>query len=192
MCCALVSCAFRSQYSVNSIVLDSRNRLSFRSSVIYLFRYFEILCAKCLLLLNDDAVSDPMIDLLETFRVLARAAAQMRDNQQAQFSFFCRSFFGTFLLVRFRKSGEVCINSVMWPARSHVTGCLEYQDEIFYEFSQPPLRFDDAMLTRNKVFNGESLMRGMERRIWQQTPESRYRLKEDVFFIAYKIVLLNG
>ena len=67
----------------------------------------------------------------------------------------------------FRKSGEVCINSVMWPARSHVTGCLEYQDEIFYEFSQPPLRFDDAMLTRNKVFNGESLMRGMERRIWQ-------------------------
>ena len=55
----------------------------------------------------------------------------------------------------------------MWPARSHVTGCLEYQDEIFYEFSQPPLRFDDAMLTRNKVFNGESLMRGMERKIWQ-------------------------
>ena len=55
----------------------------------------------------------------------------------------------------------------MWPARSHAAGCSEYQDEIFYEFSQPPLRFDDAMLTRNKVFNGESLMRGMERRIWQ-------------------------
>ena len=55
----------------------------------------------------------------------------------------------------------------MWPARSHVTGCLEYQDEIFYEFSQPPLRFDDAMLTRNKVFNGEILMREMERMIWQ-------------------------
>ena len=89
-----------------------------------------------------------MRDPLETFRVLARAAAQMRDNWQAQIFFFC-------------------MNSVMWPARSHVTGCLEYQDEIFYEFSQPPLRFDDAMLTRNKVFNGESLMSGMERRIWQ-------------------------
>ena len=37
---------------------------------------------------------------------------------------------------------------------------------IFYEFSQPPLSFDDAMLTRNKVFNGEILMRGMERMIW--------------------------
>ena len=108
-----------------------------------------------------------MRDPLETFHVLARAAAQMRDNWHAYFFFLCHSFFGAFLLVRFRKSGEVCINSVMWPARSHVTGCLEYQDEIFYEFSQPPLRFDDAMLTRNKVFNGESLMRGMERRIWQ-------------------------
>ena len=55
----------------------------------------------------------------------------------------------------------------MWPARSHAAGCSEYQDEIFYEFSQPPLRFEDAMLIRNKVFNGESLMRGMERTIWQ-------------------------
>ena len=88
-------------------------------------------------------------DLLETFHVLARAAAQMRDKWQAYFSFFCRSFFGTFLLVRFRKSGEVFINSVMWPARSHAAGCSEYQDEIFYEFSQPPSRFDDAMLTRD-------------------------------------------
>ena len=48
-----------------------------------------------------------------------------------------------------------------------LNSCMEYQDEIFYEFSQPPLRFDDAMLTRNKVFNGEILMRGMERMIWQ-------------------------
>ena len=39
---------------------------------------------------------------------------------------------------------------------------MEYQDKIFYEFSQPPLRFDDAMLTRKKVFNGEILMRGKE------------------------------
>ena len=47
-------------------------------------------------------------------------------------------------------------------------------------------------ITRNKVFNGEILMRGMERMIWLQAQDSRDRLKEDAFFIAYQIVLLNG